>query len=371
MEYTTMEKLGARVSRLGFGCMRFPTTTEGKIDEARTIAMLDEAYRAGVNYFDTAYFYHHGESEPFLGRALKRYPRESFYLATKMPMSIVKSLEQAKEIFEGQFEKLQVEVVDFYLLHALDNQTFTNAIEMGILDYLIQQQKLGRIRYLGFSFHDDYAAFERILTYREWDFCQIQFNYMDVDTQAGMKGYELATRMGVPVVVMEPVKGGSLATLSEDIADIFKAVHPDKSIASWAMRWVASLPNCRVVLSGMSSEEQVRDNLQTFADAQPLSEEELAVIDRAREAIRAKVFIGCTSCSYCMPCPAGVNIPRNFRMMNNFAMYHNERSLRAVWKDMKEQERAGACVGCGKCEGVCPQQLPIREKLAQIAQQMA
>ena len=370
MEYTTLEKLDERVSRLGFGCMRFPTTPDGAIDEPRAAAMLKTAYDAGVNYFDTAYFYHNRTAEAFLGRALKMFPRESFKLATKLPVSLIDSLEKAKEIYEGQFVSLDTPYFDFYLLHALDGERWDAVLRMGILDFLLEEQKKGRIRHLGFSFHDDYAAFERILTYRDWDFCQIQFNYMDVDVQAGMKGYELAKSRGVPVVVMEPVKGGSLATLSEEITAPLKAAHPDWSVASWAMRWVASLDNCRIILSGMSDEAQVADNLATFSGENRRSEADQQVIAPVREAIRARVFVGCTACKYCMPCPFGVDIPRNFRMMNQFAMYSNERNLQGSWKGMEEKERASACQRCGKCEKACPQHLPIREKLAEIAERM-
>ena len=371
MQYTTLEKLGARPSRLGFGCMRFPTTPEGAIDEPRAAAMLDRAYQAGVNYFDTAYFYHNHQSEAFLGRALKRYPRESFYLATKLPMAVIDSLEKAKEIFEGQFVSLQTEYFDFYLLHAMNGARYDQTVELGILDYLLEQQKAGRIRHLGFSFHDNYEAFERILTSRDWDFCQIQFNYMDVNVQAGMKGYELATRMGVPLIVMEPVKGGSLATLSDEVTAPLRAARPDKSVASWAMRWVGSLENCRVILSGMSDEAQVEDNLATFDAFEPLSEREQEIVREVREAIRSRTFVGCTGCRYCMPCPFGVDIPRNFRMMNEHAMYTNDRQRMATWKDMEADERADNCRRCGKCEQACPQALPIREKLAEIAAVMA
>lgn len=370
MQYNELEKLGERVSRLGFGCMRFPTTPEGGIDEPRAEAMLDSAYRAGVNYFDTAYFYHQHTGEAFVGRMMKKYPRDSFKLATKMPMSIVTSLDQAKEIFEGQLAALQTEYVDFYLFHALNGERWEQAKEMGIVTYLEEQQKAGRIHHLGFSFHDSYEVFEKILTEREWDFCQIQFNYMDTEIQAGMKGYELAKRMGVPMFIMEPVKGGSLATLSEDIAQKFKAVHPDWSVASWAMRWVASLDNCKVILSGMTTEEQVEDNLATFSHLEPLNEAELAVVDEVRAAIQARVFVSCTGCQYCMPCPFGVDIPRNFRMMNQYAMYNNEFSLESSWKNMDEGARATACKKCGKCERACPQHLPIRQKLMQIAEKM-
>lgn len=371
MQYTTMEKLGVKVSRLGFGCMRFPTTPDGKIDEPRAAAMLDRAYKAGVNYFDTAYFYHSGESERFVGRAMKAYPRESFYLATKLPLSLIKTVEDAKRIFEEQLSKLQVEYFDFYLLHGINAEGFDRAVQSGVLDYVMELQKSGRVRHLGFSFHGKYEDFEKIITYREWDFCQIQLNYMDVENQQGVKGYELATKLGVPVVIMEPVKGGSLATLSDDIAASFKAERPDASVASWAMRWIGSLENCRVILSGMTTEEQLEDNLATFSAFEPLSEHEQETIAKVREEIKSRVFIGCTGCKYCMPCPAGVDIPRNFSMMNEFAMYNNKRHLDWVYNSsMKTEERAAACVKCGACEAACPQQLPIREKLAEIAAKM-
>ncbi len=371
MEYTMIDKLGVRVSRLGFGCMRYPTTPEGEIDEPRAAKMLDRAYKAGVNYFDTAYFYHDGKSEEFTGRALKAYPRESYFLATKLPMSMIDSFEKAKAVFEEQFERLGVDHVDFYLLHCLNKENWRKTLEFGILDFLKEQQEKGRIRFLGFSFHDDYDRFEKIVTYRDWDFCQIQFNYMDTDVQAGMKGYELCVSRNIPVVVMEPVKGGSLATLADDVASIFKAARPEKSVASWAMRWVGSLDNCKVILSGMSTEEQVEDNLATFECFEPLSDSEQSVVKKVCEAIRARTFVGCTKCKYCMPCPFGVDIPRNFAMMNQYMMYNNERNLNWTWKDMGTEKSAAACKACGKCEALCPQHIAIREKLSEIAAHMA
>lgn len=371
MEYVQMEKLGVKVSRLGFGCMRLPVTPEGQIDEPRAAKMLDRAYQAGVNYFDTAYFYHNRTSEAFVGRALKAYPRESFYLATKLPLSIIGSREEAEAIFEGQFKTLQVEYFDFYLLHCINESNWKKVKDFGLIDFLLEQQKVGRIRHLGFSFHDRYELFEEVMDAHEWDFCQIQLNYMDTDIQAGMKGYELATDRGIPVIVMEPVKGGSLATLSDDIAKIFLDARPDKSVASWAMRWVAGLDNCKVILSGMTDEAQVEDNLATFTQPEPLSSRETAVIEQVRREITARTFVGCTNCKYCMPCPFGVDIPENFRIMNNFAKYANERALAFGWNDMEAGERADKCQGCGQCEAACPQGIDIREKLRQIAARMA
>ena len=370
MEYMNLEKLGVKVSRLGFGCMRFPLTEDGKIDEKRAEAMLDNAYKAGVNYFDTAYFYHNRTSEEFVGRMLKKYPRDSFYLATKLPLSLIESFEQAKEIFEGQFATMQVDHFDFYLLHCINEKNWKTTKDFGLIDYLVEQKKQGKIRYLGFSFHDKYELFEEVMGAYDWDFCQIQLNYMDTDIQAGLKGYQLATDKGIPVVVMEPVKGGSLATLSEDIVKVFKDAHADWSVASWAMRWVAQLDNCKVILSGMSNEEQVEDNLSTFAATTHLSDADMQTIAKVRKMIEERTFVCCTDCKYCMPCPFGVDIPRNFAMMNNFAKYSNERDLAFRWKDMDEAARADRCKSCGKCEKACPQALPIREKLHEIAARM-
>lgn len=370
MEYVNLEKLNARVSRLGFGCMRLPVTQEGKIDEPRAAAMFDTAIKAGVNYFDTAYFYHNHTSEEFVGRALKAYPRESFYLATKLPLAVINTLEDAVRIFNGQFETMQVEYFDFYLLHCVNAQRWKMVLENGIIDYLLEQQKAGRIRHLGFSFHDSYEVFEQVLTYRDWDFCQIQFNYMDVEVQAGLKGYELATSRGIPVIVMEPVKGGSLATLGGDIAQIFQTARPDKSVASWAMRWVAGFENCAIILSGMSDEAQVADNLATFANPEPLSEAELQVVDQVRAELTARTFAACTACKYCMPCPFGVDIPENLRMMNEYVKYSNAARLQMEWKGMAQEERADNCRNCGKCEKACPQGIEIRGKLREITRRM-
>lgn len=370
MQKSRIDKLNAEPSRLGFGAMRLPTTEDGKIDEPRAAAMIQRAYEAGITYFDTAYFYHQHTSEAFLGRALSRFERGSYYLATKLPLTMVHSAEEAKAVFEGQLKDLRTDYFDFYLLHAINRERWHQVLENGVFDYVLSLQKEGKVRRLGFSFHDDYSAFEEILAARDWDFCQIQFNYMDADEQAGMRGYELAVRLGVPLIVMEPVKGGSLATLSAEIARPMKEARPDSSIASWAMRWVGSLPGCKVILSGMTTEEQLEDNIKTFERFEPLTQAEQQIVAQVRKALLKKQFVGCTRCRYCMPCPFGVDIPGNFARMNRYAMYGNERNLKAEWEEMDASERADACRKCGKCEQVCPQGLPIRAKLAEIAERM-
>lgn len=366
MENRKMEKLGADTSLLGFGCMRFPTTTEGKIDEARAEKMLDMAYEAGVNYFDTAYPYHNGESEPFVGRVLEKYDRNTYYLATKLPVWLVEKEEDVKRIFEEQLERLQKDYIDFYLFHALDKERWEKIKSLKVVEACEQLQKEGKIKNLGFSFHDDYDVFEEILTSRNWDFCQIQYNYMDTEEQAGDKGYALTEKLGVPLVIMEPIRGGSLAGFSEDIEDMFHALDKEKSIASYALRWVASHPNVKVVLSGMSTEEQAADNLKTFGDFKPLTEKEHATIDKVVQTLRSRVQNGCTGCAYCMPCPAGVNIPRNFKLWNQYHVYQKYEAVKFGWEGLAQKERAESCIKCGKCETVCPQHLSIRENLERV-----
>lgn len=364
MEKRNLGKLGIDVSLLGFGCMRFPTTKEGKIDEAEAEKMLDYAISKGVNYIDTAYPYHNGESEPFVGKVLKKYPRDSFYLATKLPVWAVNTLEDVDRIFEEQLERLQTDHVDFYLMHAMNRGSWEKMVSIGCVEHLEKKKTAGQIKYLGFSFHDGYEAFEEILNYRDWDFAQIQLNYMDTEEQAGMKGYELAAEKNIPLVIMEPVKGGSLAAFADDIMDKYHALDPEASAASFALRFVGTLPNILTVLSGMSTMEQVEDNLRTFTDFKPLSDKEQEVIRDVVALLRSRVQNGCTGCRYCMPCPAGVNIPGCFGAWNTYHMYQNYNVVRWKWEqEIGETQQAKNCIQCGKCEKACPQHLSIREDL--------
>ena len=236
MQNRKFENLGVEASVLGFGCMRFPLI-DGKIDEKESERMLDRAMQAGVNYYDTAYPYHDGDSEPFVGKALKKYDRSSFYLATKLPIWKLDSLGDVEKIFNDQLERLGVDYVDFYLLHAVDMEKWKKILELGILDYCDNLKKEGKIRYFGFSFHDEYEAFEEIISYRKWDFVQLQLNYIDIREQAGLRGVELCNKLDIPIIVMEPVKGGTLAKLPDEVDAKFKAKDPDASTSSWAMRW--------------------------------------------------------------------------------------------------------------------------------------
>jgi len=364
MIYRKMEKLGVETSLLGFGCMRLPQTAAGRIDEAETMRMFDLAYNAGVNYFDTAYGYHDGQSERVTGKMLARYPRSKFFAATKLPMYMVRSLEQAKQIFEEQREKMGMDYFDFYLLHTLNRDWYDTAVREGIVDYCRQLKREGKIRFLGFSFHDTYDQFEHIFNDQDWDFCQIQYNYRDQRFQAGDRGYELAAGRGVPMVVMEPVRGGQLGQLPAEVTEPFRKATPGASDASFALRWVADHPNVKVILSGMSSAAQMEDNLRTFRKPWPLTEAERSAIKEVNRRIDERIKIGCTACRYCMPCPNGVNIPGNFRIWNDYGMYGRSDSVNFQWKhQMPDAAKAMSCVQCGECETKCPQHLPIMESL--------
>ncbi len=363
MEYRTIKKWHNKISLLGFGCMRFPLLENGQIDEKQTEQMLDLAIKEGINYIDTAYPYLDGKSEPLVGRLLKKYERSSYFLATKLPIYAFETKEEAYKIFHKQLERLQTNYVDFYLLHAMDKSRWEKCKKLGILDMCEELKKEGKIKHFGFSFHDSFQVFEEMINYHPWDFCQIQLNYMDVEEQAGIKGYELAKSLGIPVVVMEPLKGGSLTKFSNDVEEIFKKENPNKSIASWGLRFIGELDNVMVMLSGMSTYEQVVDNLSTFKDFKPLNEKEKVVLNQAIKQIKSRVKNGCTGCRYCMPCPNGVDIPQNFYLWNRQAMYDNYKVCTFGWKNLSLEKRANNCIGCGKCEKLCPQHLSIRQDL--------
>ncbi len=369
MEYRIIDSV--KSSLLGFGCMRFPCNEDGTINEVEAEKMLDLAYNAGVTYYDTAYPYHNKQSEPFIGKYLSKYPRESYLLATKLPVWEIHSLEDAKAMFELQLNRLQKDYVDFYLIHALNKDRWITMESYGVYDYFASLKEQGKIKHLGFSFHDDYEVFEQIITAKKWDFCQIQYNYMDTEEQAGDKGYALAERLGIPLIVMEPIRGGSLANLSEEISHCFTEVNPEKSNASWALRWVGSHSNVKVILSGMTTIEQVTDNLATFDTFQPLNVTEENAVLTVTKRMRERINNGCTGCNYCMPCPAGVNIPKNFAIWNDYGIYENKGETIWAWTNaMDDSEKAKQCIGCGQCETVCPQKIEIRKDLNTLQQEL-
>ena len=376
MEHRTFEKLGVSPSLLGFGCMRFPKKQDETIDEAEAEKMIDKAMAAGVTYIDTAYPYHNGESEPFVGRVLKKYDRNSFFLATKLPVWLVEKKEDAEKFLQEQLERLDVEYVDFYLMHAMNKERWEKMKELGIPEELEKFKKEGKIRYLGFSFHDDYEVFEEILTSRKWDFCQIQYNYMDEYSQAGVEGLRYANAKGLPVIIMEPLRGGRLVNLlPESAKKLFRADKEGRTPAELALKWLYNQPEVTCVLSGMNSMEMVEQNLKTASESHVgcLTASDAALIEQVKEEIKKHVKVGCTGCGYCMPCPRGVDIPGTFRCYN--AMYsEGKKSGRKDYLQCtafrKDTASASQCVGCGKCEKHCPQHIEIRKELKCAASEL-
>ena len=366
MEKRKWQKNNVETSLLGFGAMRLKTI-DGQIDEEKGFALFDKAYYSGVNYFDTARVYTSGLNEGFVGKALKRYPRESFYLATKCSFMAIQTKEEFEGIIDKQLESLQVDYIDFYLMHALNKDRLKQIKEWDMMKTIVKWKEEGKIRHIGFSFHDDYDTFIEILDYFDWEFCQIQLNYVDQHLQQGIKGYYELEKRGIPAVIMEPVKGGKLAKFCDDVEKVFKDYDEEASIASWALRWVGSLPGVKVILSGMNEMEQVEDNLKTFENFKSLTVEEYEIIERAIETLKSREKVGCTKCEYCMPCPKGVNIPRNFSIYNDYAMYNDKNSLN--WS-IGELEKAGkgpsACVACGLCVKKCPQGINIPQVLKEL-----
>ncbi len=361
------EKINAAPSILGFGTMRLPKLYPDKadIDYEKGEKMIDYAYAHGVNYFDTAYPYHEQMSEAFIGHALKKYPRDSFYLADKLPGWLVNTREDVDRIFEQQLDRCQVDYFDFYLCHALNKEAFKTYEKLDIYDMLAQRKADGQIRHLGFSFHDTPEALEYIIDKYPWDFVQIQLNYLDWERQDAKRQYEICQSRGIPCVIMEPVRGGTLATLSEESAAVLKKAEPDASIASWAIRYAASLPGVMTVLSGMTTMEQVEDNVKTMSDFKPLSQEEYQVVEKAKNIFLENTLVPCTGCRYCMDCPAGVDIPEMFKVYNNYLLGKNASGFVEAYEKM-EDHNARFCVSCGTCTKHCPQSIKIPALMEEI-----
>lgn len=367
MEKRKIEKLGVEPSLLGYGCMRFPVTEDGAIIEEEAALLLDKAMENGVNYIDTAFPYHNEKSEEFVGRYLEKKDRDSFYLATKLPVWKLEKQEDVRRIFEEQLAKLRTDHVDFYLLHALDKDKWEKVLKYNAIEECLKLKEEGRIRFLGFSFHDEMHVYKEILNYRDWDFVQLQLNYVDTNIQQGLEGYEMAKERNIPVVIMEPVKGGALAKLPKAMDSIFKDIHPELSTASWAMRYLGSMDNIKVILSGMTTMDQVEDNLKTFTDFKPLDEEEQKAIEKVTEIYRSRQQNRCTTCGYCMPCPFGVKIPANFKIWNTAHIYEDLDKGRENYMKLEENERASHCQQCGACEPKCPQMIEIIADLKKVA----
>lgn len=369
MEFRKWDKLKKKTSLLGFGAMRLKTIN-GEIDEDKAFELFDYAYKNGVNYFDTAMPYTDGKNETFVGKALKRYKRDSFFLATKLSFGMVKSRDDVLKLIDKQLETLQTDYIDMYLLHALNKERISQIKEWNVLEIVEGWKKEGKIKNIGFSFHDDYDTFVEILNMYEWDFCQIQLNYMDTNFQQGIKGYYDLEKRGIPVVVMEPIKGGKLASFNKSIENIFKN-YSDNSIASWALRWVGSLSNIKVILSGMNEMDQLEDNLNTFNNFNTLSTEELEKIEEVKHALNNVIAVDCTDCKYCLPCSVDINIPGFFKIFNDYLMYENQNS--SIWQYnnlLSKSSDYKDCIDCGICMEKCPQKIEIPKELAKMGEEL-
>ena len=368
-----------KLSALGMGCMRLPLVDgdDAEIDEQATRDMVAYAMEKGVNYYDTAWGYHGGTSETVMGEVLKDYPRDSFYLATKFPGYDLANMDKVVEIFNRQLEKLQVEYFDFYLIHNVCEKNIDDYLDEshGIMAYLLEQKEAGRIRHLGFSAHGDIPVMRRFLEkYGEhMEFCQIQLNWLDWEFQNAKGKIELLNEYHLPVWVMEPVRGGKLATLGEEHEQRLRALRPEASVAEWAFRFLQTLPEVCVTLSGMSNFDQLKENIATFEEGKPLNNEEMGALLGVASDMLGKQTVPCTACHYCTPhCPQGLDIPRLLELYNQYLLTGKGDFIAPmVLSTFPEDKQPGACIGCGSCAAVCPQGIDIPGALADFAEKLA
>ncbi len=376
MRYRKFGKMDFQVSALGFGAMRLPTR-EGQIDEAEAMKMLRYAVDQGVNYIDTAYTYHDGASEGFVGRALRDGYREKVKVATKLPSWKVKSADDFDKYLDEQLERLGMDTVDFYLLHSLNKEYWIKLRDLGVFKRADKAIADGRIQYLAFSFHDDLDTFKQIIDAYDWPMCQIQYNYMDVKTQAGAEGLRYAAERGIAIVVMEPLLGGNLVDPPGTVQAIWDQARGRRRPVDLALQWLWSQPEVSTVLSGMSTMEQVIENI-AYAKASCtglLTSSELVLVDQVRSAYESLTAIYCTGCRYCMPCPQNVDIPGNLSNYNNGIKYDKHEAARKHYSWLKDayengthpqDTRAAGCIACGECEDKCPQAIPISKWMPTI-----
>jgi predicted aldo/keto reductase-like oxidoreductase len=349
----------------------------GDVDEEESIRMIRYAIDQGVNYLDSAYLYHMGKSEPIIARALEDGYREKVRIATKLPVRMVESADTFDDYLDEQMERLKTKKLDFYLLHGLNGESWPKVRDWGILDWANEKLAEGKFSDFGFSFHDDYDVFKDIIdSYDNWTMCQIQYNYMDKDYQAGRRGVEYAAEKGLAIVVMEPLRGGSLTQETpESITKIWNEAPVKRSPAEWGLMWVWNQPEITMALSGMSTMEQVVENTEIAGRAEPglLTQAELDIIDRVSEAYRSLRPIPCTGCAYCMPCPNGVEIPQIFQIYNDAMMYNNIRMGRFRYQMtdiLKEEQRGDKCIECGQCLEACPQSIEIPDWLKKAHEEL-
>ena len=368
MKYRDFGKLGIKGSAFGLGCMRFNGTASGDsiIDEQKAIGLIRRAIDGGVTYLDTAYVYLDRTSETVLGKALRDGYRERVTIATKMPSEYVHNRADMEALLEEELHKLQTDHIDFYLMHGINREKWEYFKSIGAPEFFDDMKKAGKIRYKCFSFHGPYNEFEYIINDYDWDMVQIQYNFMDVDNQAGTKGLKLAGRLGIPVVIMEGLLGGRLANAPDNVQALYDAFPVKRSPVEWAFRWLCNHPEVATVLSGCNEAEQIEDNLRIFDTVEPgvMGTDELKLMADVRTAYLTRTKIGCTGCRYCMPCPNGVNIPGTFSVWNNVSLYGIDPKQDFDFRQMVEKgEIPENCVACGACEAACPQHLAIIDGL--------
>ncbi|MBE5790051.1 MAG: aldo/keto reductase [Clostridiales bacterium] len=368
MKYRPMGKLGIQASAFGLGCMRFNGAASGDsvIDEQKAVSLIRRAIDGGVTYLDTAYVYLDKTSEIVLGKALRDGYRERVTIATKMPAEYVHNRAEMEALLESELKKLQTDHIDFYLMHGINREKWEYFKSIGAPEFFDDMKKAGKIRYKCFSFHGPYEDFEFILNDWDWDMVQIQYNFMDINNQAGTKGLKLAGSKGIPVVIMEGLLGGRLSKAPVNVQSLYDAYPVKRSPVEWAFRWLCNHPEVSVVLSGCNEAEQIDENLRIFDTVEPniMSEEELKLMEDVREAYLSRTRIGCTGCRYCMPCPNGVDIPGVFSVWNSVSLYDTDPKENWNLRQINEKgSGAGNCIACGACEAACPQHLPIIESL--------
>ena len=360
--------------KLGFGLMRLPEN-EGVIDHEQVCRMVDKYMKAGMNYFDTAYVYHGGKSEVAAREALvKRYPRDSFMIATKLPAWEIKEYADVDRIFNEQLERAGVDYFDFYLLHSIeDGSNYDTYVKYDCFDWGLKKKAEGKIKHFGFSYHGTPELLKEVLDiHPEVEFVQIQYNYLDRTNPVvqSQKLYEILRDRNIPIIIMEPIRGGMLANMPPEIEERFKKRQPKRSVASWALRFIGSLPGIMTILSGMSSEDQMDDNISTFTDFEPMAKDEFEIVDSVTDGLLSMPQIGCTSCRYCCDgCPMRISIPDVFRTINTLRRYPDDWRSKNFYNGLVQRSgRAEHCISCGQCERVCPQHLPIIELLKEASE---
>ena len=372
MQYRTFKKLDREVSLLGMGAMRLPETEDGQINEPEAIDIIRSAIDAGINYVDTAFGYHNGKSEGLVGKALKDGYREKVLLADKMPIWRAKDEEHMKEMFQTQLERVDTDYIDMYLVHSVNKPNWKRIKKLNLMPFLEEMKAAGKIKHIGFSFHDSYELFEEVLDSYPWEFCQIQLNYMDKDIQAGVKGLKLAAEKGLSVIIMEPLKGGKLTTgIPPTVQELWNNAPVKRTPAEWGFKWLANMPEVTLILSGMSSREQLQQNIATVsaADLNVLSDEERELIDKVSDEYNRLIKYSCTGCEYCLPCPQKLKIPDLIDTLNEWNIYGQNPATKMEYIEwVPEGRHASDCISCKACEKKCPQGLPIAQIMKETSE---